>query len=85
MFPAQKHQLQLIGVTAMLIASKYEEVYHPLTSDFAYITDNTYTAQDIRQMERIILRTIGYNIASPTPTHTLSTEDVKNCTGNTTI
>lgn len=44
-------QLQLVGVTAMLVASKYEETYPPEVGDFVYITDNAYTAAQIRKME----------------------------------
>jgi cyclin B len=35
-----KSQVQLMGAAAMLIASKYEEIYPPLLKDFVYITDN---------------------------------------------
>jgi hypothetical protein len=38
-------------VTAMLIASKYEEIYAPEVKDFVYITDNAYTKDEILQME----------------------------------
>ena len=34
---------QLIGVTAMLIASKYEEIYAPEIGDFVYMTDKAYS------------------------------------------
>jgi len=34
---------QLVGVTCMLIASKYEEIYPPHIKDFIYITDSAYT------------------------------------------
>ena len=34
--------LQLIGVTAMHISWKYEEIYPPEANDFVYITDNAY-------------------------------------------
>lgn len=47
----KRHDLQLVGVTAMLIASKYEEIYAPEVNDFVYITDNAYTKQQIFQME----------------------------------
>lgn len=36
-------ELQLVGVTAMFIASKYEEIYSPEAKDFAFVTDNAYT------------------------------------------
>jgi len=42
-----RNKLQLVGVTAMLIASKYEEIYPPIVSDFVYITDNAYTREEI--------------------------------------
>ena len=35
-------KLQLVGVTAMLLASKYEEIYAPEVKDFVYITDKAY-------------------------------------------
>lgn len=38
-----REKLQLIGVTAMLIASKYEEIYAPEVQDFVYITDKAYS------------------------------------------
>jgi G2/mitotic-specific cyclin-B, other len=36
---------QLLGVTAMLIASKYEEIYAPEIRDCVYITDKAYTKE----------------------------------------
>lgn len=38
-----REKLQLVGVTAMLIASKYEEIYAPEVQDFVYITDKAYS------------------------------------------
>lgn len=40
-------QLQLVAVSAMLIASKYEEIYAPEVRDFVFITDNAYTREEI--------------------------------------
>ncbi|KAK8602052.1 hypothetical protein V6N13_058285 [Hibiscus sabdariffa] len=39
----EKQRLQLLGVTCMLIASKYEEICAPRVEEFCFITDNTYT------------------------------------------
>lgn len=50
-----RQKLQLVGVTAMLIACKYEEIYPPIVKDFVYITDNAYTKEEILDMERKIL------------------------------
>jgi hypothetical protein len=45
----KRAKLQLVGVTALLIASKYEEIYPPeLKKDFVYICDNAYTEHEVR-------------------------------------
>ena len=51
-------QLQLVGVTAMLVAAKYEEMYPPEVDDFVYITDKAYKQSEILQMEIRILKTL---------------------------
>lgn len=60
-------QYQLVGVTAMLIASKYEEIYAPEIKDFAFITDDAYTRIDILAMEQTMLRTLDFNLTAPSP------------------
>ena len=45
-----RKKLQLVGVTAMLLACKYEEVSVPLVEDFVLISDNTYTRIEILDM-----------------------------------
>nr|CCI61376.1 CyclinB protein 2 [Platynereis dumerilii] len=66
-----KDKLQLVGVTAMLIASKYEEMYAPEIADFVYITDDAYSKASIRQMECCILKTLDFNLGRPLPLHFL--------------
>ncbi|XP_025243244.1 G2/mitotic-specific cyclin-B1 isoform X3 [Theropithecus gelada] len=66
-----KKMLQLVGVTAMFIASKYEEMYPPEIGDFAFVTDNTYTKHQIRQMEMKILRALNFGLGRPLPLHFL--------------
>ena len=41
----KKSQLHILGVTALLISTKYEEIYPPTVKDFIYLTDNTFTRQ----------------------------------------
>jgi hypothetical protein len=60
-----RQHLQLVGVTAMLIASKYEEIYAPEVRDFVYITDKAYTKDEILTMEYKILTTLNFNITTP--------------------
>ncbi|KAH8246343.1 hypothetical protein KR038_001182 [Drosophila bunnanda] len=59
--------LQLVGVTALFIASKYEVRKPVAIENFVLITDNTYTARQICQMELLILKTIDYNLSRPLP------------------
>merc|ERR1712117_278493 len=60
-------QLQLVGVTAMLIAAKYEEMYPPEVDDFVYITDKAYKQSEILQMEMRILKTLDFDLGRPLP------------------
>ena len=69
--PVTRNKLQLVGVTSMLIASKYEEMYAPEVSDFVYITDNAYTKKDILEMEGIILHALNFSFGKPLCLHFL--------------
>ncbi|CAL8378583.1 unnamed protein product [Boreogadus saida] len=69
--PVSRKKLQLVGVTAMLVASKYEEMYSPTVADFAYITDDAFTKAQIILMEQIILRGLDFNLGRPLPLHFL--------------
>jgi Cyclin, N-terminal domain len=40
-------KLQLVGVTCLLIASKYEEIYPPELRDLVYICDRAYAKTDV--------------------------------------
>jgi len=64
-----RQRLQLVGVAAMLIASKFEEIYPPDVRDFVYITDNAYVKEDILQMEVQILTELKFVICVPTAAH----------------
>ncbi|NWT47052.1 CCNB1 protein, partial [Chroicocephalus maculipennis] len=69
--PISKKTLQLVGITAMFIASKYEEILPPHIGDFAYITDCTCTTSQICQMERKILQALDFRLGRPVPPHFL--------------
>ncbi|CAN0905538.1 CYCA3-4 [Linum grandiflorum] len=64
--PTNKQRLQLIGVSSMLIASKYEEITPPNVDDFCYITDNTYTKEEVVKMEADILKYLKFELGTPT-------------------
>jgi len=66
-----RSKLQLVGVAAMLIAAKYEEIYAPEVKDFVYITDRAYTEKEILKMEVKILSTLKFDLGRPLPLHFL--------------
>ncbi|CAB4070081.1 CCNB2 [Lepeophtheirus salmonis] len=61
----KRKQLQLVGVSAMFIASKVEDIYCPEIADFVYITDKSCSGQEIRDMEKSILKTLNFRVNSP--------------------
>ncbi|XP_034761693.2 G2/mitotic-specific cyclin-B1-like isoform X2 [Acipenser ruthenus] len=63
--PVPKKMLQLVGVTAMFLASKYEEMYPPEIADFAFITDHSCSTVQIRAIEMKILRVLQFSFGCP--------------------
>lgn len=59
-----RHELQLVGIACMLVAAKYEEIYAPTVQDFVYITDHSYTAEQLLAMEHKVLETLQYEVRS---------------------
>jgi G2/mitotic-specific cyclin-B, other len=62
-----RSRLQLVGVTAMFVASKFEEVSIPEVNDFVYICDNAFTREQIIEMEQTVLNKLQFNLSFPTP------------------
>ena len=62
LFNVLKSDVQLVGVAALLISTKYEEIYPPNVKDFIYLTDNTYTRAQILAMEQDILFHLQFEI-----------------------
>jgi len=61
----KRTQLQLVGVTSVLVACKYEETHPPTLRQVVHITDHAYTTQEVREMERDILHTLGFHLSIP--------------------
>lgn len=59
-------KLQLVGTAAMLLASKFEEIYPPEVAEFVYITDDTYTKKQVLRMEHLVLKVLSFDMAAPT-------------------
>lgn len=63
----QLDRLQLVGVTAMFIASKYEEVLSPHVQNFRHVADDGFTEDEILSAERFVLATLNYDLSYPNP------------------
>ncbi|CAF1426136.1 unnamed protein product [Rotaria magnacalcarata] len=60
-----KHELQLIGSTALLLACKYEEMTIPGMNDFVYVSDNAYSKEDMKEMERRVISALSFDLGRP--------------------
>ncbi|KAF2433919.1 G2/M-specific cyclin NimE [Tothia fuscella] len=63
----QLDRLQLVGVTAMFIASKYEEVLSPHVQNFRHVADDGFTEEEILSAERFVLTALDYDLSYPNP------------------
>lgn len=64
--PTERTNLQLVGVTCLLIACKYEEIYAPQVNDFVRITDDSYTRENVITMEEHVLELLDFELTQPT-------------------
>ncbi|KAH9662426.1 Cyclin-B2-2 [Citrus sinensis] len=62
-----RKKLQLVGLVAMLLACKYEEVSVPVVGDLILISDKAYTRKEVLEMESLMLNTLQFNMSVPTP------------------
>jgi len=57
--------LQLIPCVAIFIASKVEERSAPSIEDLLYLCKHAYTADQLKKMERDMLRVVGFDLGLP--------------------
>jgi len=57
--------LHLLGVTALLISTKYEEIYPPELKDLLSVSENKFTKTEVLKMESRILSALDFNFTSP--------------------
>ncbi|ESL07302.1 CYC2-like cyclin [Trypanosoma rangeli SC58] len=62
-----RSQLQLVGITAILLAAKYEEIWPPVVKECVHISANTYTREEVLKMERSICSALSFRLTVPTP------------------
>eukprot|EP00930_Biecheleria_cincta_P023052 TRINITY_DN16706_c0_g2_i1.p1 TRINITY_DN16706_c0_g2~~TRINITY_DN16706_c0_g2_i1.p1 ORF type:complete len:394 (-),score=68.13 TRINITY_DN16706_c0_g2_i1:98-1279(-) len=57
-----RNRLQLVGVAACSLASKYNERDAPSLDSLAYVTANTYTVNEIKAMECQLLSALDFRV-----------------------
>jgi len=65
--PISRANFQLLGITALMIACKHEEIDLPKIDDFIYITDNAYTKNEVIKMEEEVLYKLNFSFVYPSP------------------
>ncbi|CAL0332824.1 unnamed protein product [Lupinus luteus] len=62
-----RKELQLVGISAMLMASKYEEIWPPEVDEFVCLSDRAFIHEEVLAMEKIILGKLEWTLTVPTP------------------
>ncbi|KAG5459332.1 MAG: cyclin-like protein [Olpidium bornovanus] len=60
-------KFQLVGVTALLLAAKFEEISAPSIADLVYMVDNGYDAEEIKKAERYMVQLLNFELGFPGP------------------
>ncbi|XP_004243965.1 putative cyclin-B3-1 isoform X1 [Solanum lycopersicum] len=63
----KKNDLQLVGLTSLFLASKYEDLWHPRIIDLLSISGESYTRDQMLDMEKDILRKLKFRLNAATP------------------
>lgn len=64
--PVQRSRLQLVGVTCMLLACKFEEVNPLAVDEFVYISDGAYSKEEVLRMESLVLGKLDFSLSAGT-------------------
>ncbi|CAG8503007.1 3046_t:CDS:2 [Ambispora gerdemannii] len=60
-------KLQLVGITSMFIAAKYEEICGPSIKNFIVLSDGGYSEAEMLKAEQYILQTLDFKLSYPSP------------------
>ncbi|KAG8485669.1 hypothetical protein CXB51_018856 [Gossypium anomalum] len=63
----KKNEMQLVGLTTLLLASKYEDFWHPRVKDLISISAEAYTSEQMLKMEKLVLKELKFRLNAPTP------------------
>ncbi|KAL5731323.1 putative cyclin-B3-1 [Ranunculus cassubicifolius] len=62
----ERNEVQLVGLTALLLASKYEDFWHPKVKDLISISLESYTREKMLKMEKLMLKKLMFRLNIPT-------------------
>uniref|UniRef100_A0A803MZ82 B-like cyclin n=1 Tax=Chenopodium quinoa TaxID=63459 RepID=A0A803MZ82_CHEQI len=62
----KKNEFQLVGLASLLLASKYEDFWHPRVKDLISISAESYTRKQMLEMEKSILKKLKFRLNLPT-------------------
>jgi len=63
----KKSELHILGVTSLLISTKYEEIYPPQLKELLNVSENKFNKAEVLKMEMDILVTLQFDLTSPSP------------------
>ncbi|KAJ6237331.1 cyclin-a2-4 [Anaeramoeba flamelloides] len=65
--PVPINRLQLVGITALLIASKYQEVNTPDIEEFVLVANGAFTLKELLKMEIVMLTVLRFRVTYVSP------------------
>ncbi|KAI8147578.1 cyclin-like protein [Fennellomyces sp. T-0311] len=60
-------KLQLVGIAALFIATKFEEVSSPRLKDFIWMTDRSLKEEDLMKAERFVVQVLEFKLCYANP------------------
>lgn len=71
----ERSKLQLLGIGALFVASKIEELYSPEVKDYAFVCDKAYTASELIAMETTLVSVLHWNLQNTVITTTTTIDE----------
>lgn len=59
----QRTRLQLVGITCLMVMSKFEEIYPPSVRDYVCVCDRAYSQEELLDMEAEVLQALQFDLA----------------------
>lgn len=59
-----RNKLQLVGVTCLMVMSKFEEIYPPSVRDYVRVCDRAYSQEELLDTEADVLQALQFDLAT---------------------